>query len=376
VRKGQQGDLFGAVSDENVARIKRQNKKKISVIIGNPPYNANQLNENQNNKNREYPEIDRRVKETYIAASSAQKAKLYDMYARFFRWASDRIDENGVVAFITNRSFIDGRTFDGFRKTVSDEFNDISIVDLGGDVRADPRLSGPKNNVFGIQTGIAISFFIKRAKTKGCRIFYARRPQLETAEEKITFLASTKLGEIRFDDIKPDKSHNWINLTENDFSTFFPVSSKETKAAKTKGQERAIFKIMSNGIVSARDEWTTGFSEVDVANKVVAFCKVYTSEQVRWMNSTERRQAEREKAKARKRNAIKEALRNFVSREIKWTEELESHLDRGDRLTFKKSEMVIGADRPFVGVPTYYAKVITHRVYQQDHIIPDWQAMG
>jgi predicted helicase len=117
--KGQQGDLFGAVSEENVARIKRQNKKKISVIIGNPPYNANQLNENENNKNREYPEIDQRIKQTYIAASTARKTKLYDMYVRFFRWASERIDENGIVVFVSNSSFIDGKTFDGFRAVVA-----------------------------------------------------------------------------------------------------------------------------------------------------------------------------------------------------------------------------------------------------------------
>ncbi len=84
-------DLFGSVSEENVARIKRQNSRRISVIIGNPPYNANQANENDNNKNREYPEIDKRIKQTYIAESTAQKTKLYDMYARFFRWASDRL---------------------------------------------------------------------------------------------------------------------------------------------------------------------------------------------------------------------------------------------------------------------------------------------
>ena len=75
------------------------------------------------------------------------------MYARFFRWASDRLDENGILAFITNRSFIDSRTFDGFRKVVADEFNEIWVVDLGGDVRANPKLSGTKHNVFGIQTG-------------------------------------------------------------------------------------------------------------------------------------------------------------------------------------------------------------------------------
>jgi predicted helicase len=114
---GHQEEMFGSVSEENVARIKRQNQRKISVIIGNPPYNANQLNENENNRNREYPEIDRRIKSTYIAASTAHKTKLYDMYARFFRWASDRISDNGILAFITNRSFIDKRGLTDFESS-------------------------------------------------------------------------------------------------------------------------------------------------------------------------------------------------------------------------------------------------------------------
>ena len=125
--RGPQGDLFGAVSEENVVRIKRQNSRKISVIISNPPYNANQLNENENNKNRTYPAIDKRIKETYIAASIAQKTKLYDMYVRFFRWASDRISENGIVSFISNRSFVDRLSFDGFRKSFSDLLSGLTL---------------------------------------------------------------------------------------------------------------------------------------------------------------------------------------------------------------------------------------------------------
>ena len=151
-------DLFG-MGDENVERIKRQNRRKISVIIGNPPYNANQQSENDNNKNRVYPEIDKRIKDSYIKASTAQKTKLYDMYSRFFRWASDRMHDDGVLAFITNRSFLDARTFDGFRKVVAQEFAEIRVFDLGGDVRANPKLSGTTHNVFGIQTGVAISFW-------------------------------------------------------------------------------------------------------------------------------------------------------------------------------------------------------------------------
>jgi predicted helicase len=157
---GQQ-PLLGGISSENAKRIKDQNTKKISVIIGNPPYNANQANFNDFNKNRDYKEIDKRIKDSYVKYSTAQKTKVYDMYARFYRWSMDRIDKNGVLAFVTNRSFIDSRTFDGFRKVVEDEFDYVYIVDLRSDVRANPKIAGTTHNVFGIQTGVAIMFLVK-----------------------------------------------------------------------------------------------------------------------------------------------------------------------------------------------------------------------
>jgi predicted helicase len=160
---GHQEDMFGAVSDENIARIKRQNERKISVVIGNPPYNANQQNENDNNKNRTYAKIDQRIKATYIAESTAQKTKAYDMYTRFFRWASDRIKNEGIVAFVTNRSFIDARTMDGFRKRMASEFNEIWIVDLKGNARTSgERRRQEGGNVFDdqIRVGIAVYFCI------------------------------------------------------------------------------------------------------------------------------------------------------------------------------------------------------------------------
>ena len=112
--------------------------------------------------------------------------------------------DDGVLAFVTNRSFVDSRTFDGFRKAVADEFNEIYVVDLGGDVRANPKLSGTKHNVFGIQAGIAISFFVKRRKQKGCKIFYVRRPEFDTAEDKLAWLGSNKAFAIDLERIEPD----------------------------------------------------------------------------------------------------------------------------------------------------------------------------
>jgi len=296
-QRGSVQDLFGSVSEENVARIKRQNSRRISVVIGNPPYNANQANENDNNKNREYPDIDRRIKATYIAESTAQKTKLYDMYARFFRWASDRLDANGVLAFVTNRSFIESRTFDGFRKTVASEFADIYVVDLGGDVRANPKLSGTKHNVFGIQTGVAISFMVKRlAATKEkrpARVHYLRRPELETAEEKLSFLASHPMRAMSFDEVSPDKNANWVNLTNNDFDTLLPLASKETKAAKSAAKERAIFKTFSLGVSTNRDEWVTDPSKVSLEKKAEVLLSRLNTEvsknAIKWSRNLKRR---------------------------------------------------------------------------------------
>jgi len=369
-----QHDLFGGVSEENVERIKRQNKRKISVIIGNPPYNANQLNENENNKNREYPVIDKRIKDTYIKASTAQKTKVYDMYARFFKWASDRLAENGILAFITNRSFIDSRTFDGFRKVVADEFNEIYVLDLGGDVRANPKLSGTKHNVFGIQTGVAISFMVKRHKAKGCRIFYARRPEFEIAEDKLVFLANAKFDALDFEEIRPDAKYNWINLSQNDFDSLIPVATKETKAAKKPAQEKAICKLFSNGVVTARDEWMTDFNAKKLEQKAKYFCNLYASEMKRWQASQDFKRLRNPDQRAKK-------LRNFVSRDIKWTSELEAHLDKGTDLTFDRARIRPSSYRPFVDCVIYYARALTHRIYMQNTIFPvesEWmnQAIG
>mgnify|MGYP001766147335 CR=1 FL=1 len=355
--KGTTAELFGSVCEENVARIKRQNSRRISVVIGNPPYNANQANENDNNKNREYPQIDARIKATYIAESTAQKTKLYDMYARFFRWASDRLHENGVLAFVTNRSFIESRTFDGFRKTVAKEFADIYVVDLGGDVRANPKLSGTRHNVFGIQTGVAISFMVKKVSAtrdkRTARVHYVRRPELETAEEKLSFLASHPMRGLDFDEVQPDKSHNWVNLTSNDFETLLPLASKETKAAKTAGKERAIFKLFSLGIVTNRDEWVYGNERESLEKRVRYFCEAFAADSERWKHA-----------------GLRGATNNFVDRKIKWTSELETHMQRGTSLVFEAANIYESQYRPFVRKLTYFAPVITHRPYQNFSLFP------
>lgn len=350
-QRGSVQDLFGSVSEENVARIKRQNSRRISVVIGNPPYNANQANENDNNKNREYPDIDRRIKATYIAESTAQKTKLYDMYARFFRWASDRLDVNGILAFVTNRSFIESRTFDGFRKTVAAEFSDIYVVDLGGDVRANPKLSGTKHNVFGIQTGVAISFMVKRlAATKDkrpARVYYVRRPEMETADEKLAFIASHPMRALPFDEVSPDKSANWVNLTNNDFETLLPLASKETKAAKSNRDVKAIFRKFSLGVVTARDEWVYGFDAAHVEKKVRFLIDEYNAERTRLKGALRKRVG----------------LEDRIEYRIKWSRAVKNDLSKSVVYNYVPDYQIMSEYRPFVRQALYFSKQLNEMQY-------------
>ncbi|MFM6320916.1 MAG: N-6 DNA methylase, partial [Microcystis panniformis] len=317
--EGKQMDLF-AMTVENTARIKRQNDRTISVIIGNPPYNAKQENFNDNNANRSYQNIDKLIKESYVKYSKAQnKNVLYDMYIRFYRWGTDRI-ENGMICFITNSSFLDGRAFDGFRKSIQDEFNYVYCIDLGGNVRTisgkDGIFIGEKHTIFGISamTGIVICFLVKDSNSSGCKIFYSHPFHVhELRENKISYLATSKFNQISFAHITPDKNFNWINQSDNDFESLLPLVDKDVKAGKA---EEAVFKLFSSGLKTQRDEWVYDLSKNALEEKVKFLIQVY--------------QGTLEDAKYPEKN------------QIKWDRELTKYLDRKISKTFEFTQIVKG----------------------------------
>jgi predicted helicase len=339
IYSGHQHDMFGALSDINIERIKRQNKKKISVIIGNPPYNAWQENYNARNPNRPYRRVDDRIRVTYGKQGAAQNQNsLYDMYVRFFRWAADRLDRDGIIAFISNRNFIEKAAFDGFRKIVGEDFSDIWVVDLGGDVRANPKISGTKHNVFGIQTGVTISFLVRQHGKKGALIHYARRPEMETKEDKLSFLSSNRLSSIEFATVQPDQKHNWINLTDNDWDKLVPLIDPKLKSSKKAKQHRAIFRLMSNGLKSQRDDWVYDFSADDLAKKARYLVSTY------------------EKSRADE---------NYPGREaIKWDRELDKYRAKNVRKEFDEQVIRRAAFRPYVAQWLYFDRHFVGQNYQ------------
>ena len=352
---------LGGLSEENWIRIQEQNEKPISVIIGNPPYNDSQSNWYEQNPNRRYPEIDHRIRDTYIKEGTAQRTHQYDMYKRFLRWASDRLADDGIIGFVTNRAYLDTRQDDGFRRVAAEEFTDIYVMDLGSDVRRNPKISGTTHNVFGIQTGVAIAFFVReKAKLGYCGIHYVRREDTELAKEKLAFLKDSALKRISFLDITPDTKSNWLNQSNSDFEKLIPIANKQTKLRKPNENEQAIFELFSMGVSTNRDEWVYDLDKNTLADKVTFFCETY--------------QAEMERFALEKPEAA--STRDWVSKSIKWTSELETHLVRGSALPFASQNIVRGMYRPYVSQYCYYAPIITHRRYQMPRILPHNEGMS
>jgi predicted helicase len=351
----QKGWTFG-LGEENAKRIKEQNKRKISVIIGNPPYNANQQNENENNKNREYDgkdSIDEDIKRTYIANSTAQKTKLYDMYTRFLRWASNRIDKNGVIAFVSNSSFLDARTYDGFRKVVAEEFNAIYAIDLKGNARmSGERRRKEGGNVFSdaIRVGVAVYFLIKDENSKGCKIYYNAIRDYAKSDEKKEYLRDNTLDSLNFERVMPDKNHNWLNLADNDFYDLLPLANKETKLAKSQKEEQAVFKLFSNGVVTARDEWVYNYSVEYLENKVKYLIDVYNQDVEKHSTAT------------------KLNVSDVVDYSIKWTRAVKNDLLKGRKYKFDKNLVVKSLYRPFGKKFLYFSKQLNEMQYQMANI--------
>ena len=362
---GKQGDMF-AMSVQNTARIQNQNDRNISVIIGNPPYFANQANENENNKSRSYESVDSRIRETYVKQSIAQKIKAYDMYARFFRWASDRLNSDGVIAFITNYSFTRAKGFDGFRKTIVQEFQEIYIIDLGGGIR-----SGDKTgSVFGITLGVAISFMIKRDEknNRPCYIHYFSSSFLKTFEEKLKFISETKFSDIPFINIQPDKYGNWLKISsQHEYNDLVLLCDKESKH-HILSQENTIFRLSSNGVSTNRDEWIYDFNEHHLALKAAYFMNEYNSEVDRWM------QYKKDNNYLDTKQESNPIVDNFLKEKIsvKWSKMIKrDKLRKGKKGEFDKLRIIPSLYRPYIYKFIYFDYIPIDIIGQQKDLFPN-----
>ncbi|MCY4553143.1 MAG: DNA helicase, partial [Candidatus Poribacteria bacterium] len=355
---------FSFFTPENTLRVEEQRETPMFVVIGNPPYNASQDNENDNNKNRRHAGVDTRVRNTFAADSSAQlKNKLYDPYVKAFRWAMDKLGDEGIVAFVTNNSFINAQMFDGMRKHLSEEFDTLYILDLGGNVR---KGQPGDANVFGIQVGVSINIFVKSSRHSPCavtaegvsRVLYNDETVEVNKARTFAFLDENQhIGNIEWQELTPDKRHTWLTADlHTDFDTFIPMGSKVAKS--TRGDvEDTIFKTYSVGVLTARDAWAYNFNRDALTDNMQAMIEFYNSEASKWERRVERTQ-----------NV--DAFVSTDSTKIKWTDRLKMELTKGGLVTFAPEQIRNSIYRPFTKSNLYFDKLMNQRTYVFPSIFP------
>ena len=355
---------FSFFTPENTLRVEEQRETPMFVVIGNSPYNASQDNENDNNRNRRHVAVDTRVRNTFAADSSAQlKNKLYDPYVKAFRWAMDKLGDEGIVAFVTNNSFINAQMFDGMRKHLSEEFDTLYILDLGGNVR---KGQSGDANVFGIQVGVSVNIFVKSSRHSPCavttegasRILYNDEAAERNKARTFAFLDENQhIGNIEWQMLTPDKRHTWLTADlHTDFDTFIPMGSKVAKSARSDVKD-AIFKTYSVGVLTARDAWVYNFNRDALADNMQAMIEFYNSEASKWERHVERTQT----------------VDEFVSTDstkIKWTDRLKAELTKGKLVEFTQEQIRNSLYRPFTKSSLYFDKLMNQRTYVFPSIFP------
>jgi len=350
----QERDMIADLLPDNSNKRKNQKNKPITVIIGNPPYSARQSSVNDDAQNVNYPNLDKRIEETYVLESKATRiTDLYDSYIRAFRWASDRLTNDGVIGFVTGSSWINRSFADGLRKSFSEEFQSIYIINLRGDIRKNMLSKGMAaegENIFhsGSMTGIAISILVKNSKLKTNNIFYYDIGENKKTNEKLNNLrnlASIKniIKSNNFKVIKPNIYNDWIDQRDIFKDNFIVLGDKKNK------NTNSIFNNYSMGVGTSRDAWCYNYSSKKVEENIKKIIKNYNKEV--------------------------DAKKNFKSAEkdpklIKWSSSLVSHLENKKKIIYDKKHIAKATFRPFNKSYLFREPLLIHRMGQMQNIFP------
>lgn len=337
---------------ENSEVVIRQQKAPIRVIIGNPPYSVGQKSANDNAQNLSYPILDKRIADTYASHSTATlKTSLYDSYIKAFRWASDRIASNpdgGIVAFISNGSWLDGNAQDGFRACLETEFSDIYVLNLRGNQRTSGELSrkeGGKIFGGGSRTPITITFLVKNPANSGhpATIHYHDIGDYLTREQKLDLVKKFKSvhgRSIQWQTIEPTDRHDWINQRDGLFDTLIPLGDKEDKQNKNQKFFNAIH---TNGIKTQRDAWCYSFSTSSVVDNMSRMIDNYNKERLRIQQLLESSDPET-------KDKILSNIADFLSDDetyISWTRALRNDVIKNKEGIYSKDNIITALYRPF-----------------------------
>ncbi|QCO23135.1 damage-inducible protein (plasmid) [Acinetobacter cumulans] len=347
-------DLVSKVLVDNSARRKRQKNLDITVIVGNPPYSAGQESANDNNANVAYPHLDERIRTTYAEhTTSTNKNSLYDSYIRAIRWASDRIQDCGVIGFVTNGGYIDSNSADGLRKCLADEFSSLYFFHLRGNARTSgEQRRKEKDNVFGqgTRTPILIAVLVKNpnAKQYGQIYFHdigdylSREEKLEKIADLVSINGITEVD--GWTKITPDTHNDWLNQRDDSFNEFIEIGNKKDK------NSISLFDSYSKGLMTGRDAWCVNSSSLKIISNLNKMITVFNNHVSENKNSNDN-------------------LTNDPSK-ISWNRSLLQTLDKGLSLNIDKINLRKYLYRPFTKTTVYFEKNLNEMTYRIPSMYP------
>ncbi|MDK8764506.1 DEAD/DEAH box helicase [Corynebacterium sp. MSK218] len=352
------------IFSENNETIERQKKAPINVVIGNPPYSVGQKSANDLNANQKYPSLDARISETYAARSTAtNKNSLYDSYLRAFRWATDRIGDQGVVVFVTNNGWIDGNTGDGIRLSMAEDFTDLYIFNLrGNSLTAGDVAKREGGNVFDIRVGISIAIGVKKANKKSFELHYAASPDYASKAQKIEDVVNATISNLNWQSIVPNKDGDWLNQRSEEFVTW-PVLG-EKGGASTK-----IFEVHSRGLSTARDAWTYSYTGGRLLSSLGILAGTYaeaTAALQNWLT-------EQGILKPRERDvtAFLQAHPHFADTTIiSWNRTLKNLAAKDTEIPVRRNRVYRSLYRPFMKQRVYFEQSLNDMTYQLPSMFP------
>jgi len=356
--------LFSDMFPQNSKRVQRQQKTPLRIIFGNPPYSIGQKSANDNAQNQSYPQLDKRIADTYAKQSSAGLNKsLYDAYIKAFRWSTDRLDKTGgIISFVTNSGWLEGNSADGFRKTLEKEFTSIYIFNLRGSIRGRSGISAKKEgqNVFDIMTGVAITLLVKNpaVQTEKATIYYQDIGDFLNRKEKISILNDFKSfgsDTMILNNIEPNKEGDWINLRNAAFDDFIPLAPEKKFDKKT----LSIFNTYAIGVATNRDAWVYNFSKNEIEKNMQQMIAFYNQQREDFLTA--------------KQNNLKLDIEDFIETDatkISWTVNLKKDLDRHRVHQIKPNQIIKAIYRPFNKQFLYFDKPFIERPGLTNKLFP------
>jgi len=248
--------FVAALSEEAIEAKKIKSQVPILVVMGNPPYSGHSKNIGDwiTNLIEDYKKVDGEP------LGERNPKWLQDDYVKFIRFGQWKIEKagQGILAFITNHSYLDNPTFRGMRQSLMKTFNEIYILDLhGNSLKKEKCPDGSKDeNIFDIQQGVAITIFIKELDAKGNKIYHSDLWGLR--EEKYQWLEDNDVVSPKWKALEP-KSEMYF---------FVPRSEKQEKQYQSFWKIIDIFAVNSVGIVTSRDNLVIDFEERNLRQRI------------------------------------------------------------------------------------------------------------